>query len=156
MALFFYEQWTCSLKKNVMVLALGNGLKEEVEARFFFFEWIIKLSVLRKVWLKKIKENKRIWGSSWQWQCQGGSVTEKSYGLSWRRLAASASGCLSLCCQRWGGLTPGPCPPLALQGCWTRGIARGHTRDSMDSLDWDSTGTVLPGFHDFADCSDRK
>lgn len=44
-------------QKNVMVLALG--MDSEVEKHvffFFFFEWIIKLSVLRKVWLLKMED----------------------------------------------------------------------------------------------------
>lgn len=46
-------------QKNVMVLALGMDSEVEKHVFFllcFFFEWILKLSVLRKVWLLKMED----------------------------------------------------------------------------------------------------
>lgn len=143
MALFFYEQWTCSLK-NVMVLALGMDSKR-LKSTFFFFEWILKLSVLRKVWLffkkRKIKDMGELLAVA---MSRGKCHEEKIWAVLASRLTASASGCSSKACQhkRQGGPETQSLILLSLWGCWTQGAVWGHIWDIMDRLDLDST-TVL-------------
>lgn len=79
---------------------------------------------------------------------------EKIWAASASRLPASAGGCSSLDCRRLaarGTWDPAPVPP--------QGAVWGHTWDTADRLDWDSTAVLGQFFlfaMAFADCPDGK
>lgn len=160
MALFFYEQWTCSLKK-CHGASFGNGLKEEVEKHVFFFLWMniktfrFKESVTFEK--RKIKDMGELLAVA---MSRGKCHWQKIRAVLASRLTASASGCSSLACRhkRQGGLRPSPCSSCPSEATrhrehcgdtygtpWTAWIGRYY-----------SSGTGLPVCHGFADCSDRK
>lgn len=141
MALFFYEQWTCSLKK-CHGASFGNGLKEEVEKHVFFLWMNIKTFRFKEsVTLKKrkIKDMGELLAVA---MSRGKSHWGKIWAVLASRLMASASGCSLLVCQhkRQGGTwDPSPLFLLSLWGCRTHGAVWGHIWDTVDRLDWDST-----------------
>lgn len=137
MALFFYEQWTCSLKK-CHGASFGNGLKEEVEKHVFFL-WIniktfrFKESVtFEKRKIKDMVERLAVALS------RGKCHWEETWAASASRLTAECdTSCSSIATK--GDRRPSAC---SFCPCQTRGAVWGHMRDTVDCLDWDST-TVL-------------
>lgn len=104
MALFFYEQWTCSLKK-CHGASFGNGLKEEVEKHVFFLWMNIKTFRFKESVTfekRKIKDMGELLAVA---MSMGKCHWEKKWAVSASRLTASSSGCSSLACQhkRQGG-----------------------------------------------------
>lgn len=159
MALFFYEQWTCSLKK-CHGASFGNGLKEEVEKHVFFFLWMniktfrFKESVTFEK--RKIKDMGELLAVA---MSRGKCHWEKIWAVSASRLTASASGCSSLACRhkRQGGPETQSLflLPLPDTGSSVERTHMGH-RGPPGLGQYYSSGTVLSVCHGFADCSDRK
>lgn len=155
MALFFYEQWTCSLKK-CHGASFGNGLKEEVEKHVFFFLWILKLSVLWKVWLFKEWKIKDM-GELRQWQRQRGKRHwGKMRAALASRLTARASGCSWL--ARWLKQQRGPPRPSPYSSCPSEAARHREQCGDASGTQWAvwigryySSGTGLPVCHGFAD-----
>lgn len=101
----------------------------------FFFEWILKLSVLRKVRLLKIKEIKGYGGAPGSGNVKREMSRRKVVGcrgVGSQQVIVAAHHCVasgdkgtysrSLSCA-------GP------KGCWTRGTAQRHMTDTWDSMD---------------------
>lgn len=121
-----------------MVLALGMDSKKRLKSMFFVFEWILKLSVLRKVWLLKkwkIKDMGELLAVA---MSRGKCHWQKIRAVLASRLTASASGCSLLACRhkRQRGPETQSLFILSLWGCQTQGAVQGHIWDTMDRLDW--------------------
>lgn len=121
-----------------MVLALGMDSKKRLKSMFFVFEWILKLSVLRKVWLLKkwkIKDMGELLAVA---MSRGKCHWQKIRAVLASRLTASASGCSLLAC--WHKRQRGPETQslfiLSLWGCQRQGAVQGHIWNTMDCLDW--------------------
>lgn len=84
---------------------------------------------------------------------------KKTWAVLASRLMASSSSCSLLVCQhkQHGEVTPDSVPgsPVSLRLLDNTEHNLGHTWDTVDPLDY-SCGTVLPDFHAYADCFDRK
>lgn len=137
MALFFYEQWTCSLKK-CHGASFGNGLKEEVEKHVFCLWMNIKTFRFKESVTFEKMEIKDMGELLAVAMSRGKCHWQKIRAVLASRLTASASSCSLLACRqkRQRGPETQSLFILSLWGCQTQGAVQGHIWDTMDLLDW--------------------